>query len=158
LCVRTRSILARRRNHFSQLPNVHGVNDVRQTEIQTAQPLVLEANAAEFEMATKKLKSHKPSDINQNQEELIQAVGRAIISEIHTLINSIWNQETLPEEWKESVTVLIYKGDKTYCSDFRGISLLSATYKILSNILLLRLPPYAEEIIGDLQCGFRRNR
>jgi hypothetical protein len=27
------SILARWRNHFSQLLNVHGVNDIRQTEI-----------------------------------------------------------------------------------------------------------------------------
>jgi hypothetical protein len=35
---------------------------------------------------------------------------------------------------------------------------LSPTYKILSNILLSRLTPYAEEIIGDHQCGFRRNR
>ena len=32
------------------------------------------------------------------------------------------------------------------------------TYKILSNILLSRLTPYAKEIIGDHQCGFRRNR
>jgi hypothetical protein len=30
--------------------------------------------------------------------------------------------------------------------------------KILSNILLSRLIPYADEIIGDHQCGFRRNR
>jgi hypothetical protein len=35
---------------------------------------------------------------------------------------------------------------------------LSTTYKILSNVLLLRLTSYAEEIIGDHQCGFRRNR
>jgi hypothetical protein len=109
-------------------------------------------------MASKKLKSHKPSDINQNQAELIQAGGRTIISEIHTLINSILNKEELPEECKESITVPIYKGDKIYCSDFRGISLLSTTYKILSNILLSQVTPYAEEIIGDLQCGFRRNR
>jgi hypothetical protein len=34
------SILARWSNHFSQLLNVHGVNDVRQTEIQTAEPLI----------------------------------------------------------------------------------------------------------------------
>jgi hypothetical protein len=32
----TQSIVARWRNHFSQLLNVHGVNDVRQAEIQTA--------------------------------------------------------------------------------------------------------------------------
>jgi hypothetical protein len=33
------SILARWRNHFSQLLNIHGVNDVRQTEAHTAKPL-----------------------------------------------------------------------------------------------------------------------
>jgi hypothetical protein len=36
------SILARWRNDFFQLLNVHGVNDVRQTEIHTAEPLVPE--------------------------------------------------------------------------------------------------------------------
>jgi len=35
---------------------------------------------------------------------------------------------------------------------------LPTTYKILSNILLSRLIPYAKEIIGDHRCGFRRNR
>jgi len=65
----------------------------------------------------------------------------------------------LPEEWKESIIVPIYqKGDKTECSNYRGISLLPTTYKILSNILLSRLIPYAEEITGDHQCGFRRNK
>ena len=34
---------------------------------------------------------------------------------------------------------------------------MPTTYKILSN-LLSRLIPYAEEVIGDHQCGFRRNR
>jgi hypothetical protein len=36
--------------------------------------------------------------------------------------------------------------------------MLSTSYKILSNILLARRTPYADEIIGDHQCGFRRNR
>ena len=65
----------------------------------------------------------------------------------------------MPEEWKESITVPIHKkGDKTDRSNYRGISLLPTTYKILSNILLSRLVPHAKEIIGDHQCGFRRNR
>jgi hypothetical protein len=51
--------------------------------------------------------------------------------------------------------VPIYKkSDKTDCSNYRGISLLSTTYKILSNILLSRLTPYAEEKNGDHQCRF----
>jgi hypothetical protein len=44
------------------------------------------------------------------------------------------------------------------CSNYRGISLLSAIYKIFSIILLSRLTPKAEEIIGDYQCGFQHNR
>jgi sorting nexin-29 len=36
--------------------------------------------------------------------------------------------------------------------------LLSTSYKILFNILLSRLIPYPDEIIGDHQYGFRRNR
>jgi sorting nexin-29 len=71
----------------------------------------------------------------------------------------IWNKEELPHQWKESTVVPIHKkGNKTECSNYRGISLLSASYKILSNILLAGLTPYADEIMGDHQCGFRRNR
>jgi hypothetical protein len=44
--------------------------------------------------------------------------------------------------------VIHKKGDKTDCDNYRGISLLPTTYKVLSNILLSRLAPYAEEVIG----------
>jgi hypothetical protein len=145
--------------YFSQLLNIHGVNDVRQTEVHTAEPLVPEPSEFEFEMAIQKLKSHKSPGIDQIPAELIKAGGRIIRSETHQLIISIWNKEELPEEWKESVIVPIYiKGDKIDCINYRGTSLLSTTYKILSNIPLSSLTPYAEEIIGDHQCGFRRNR
>jgi hypothetical protein len=41
---------------FSKLLNVHGDNDVKQTEIHTAQPLVPEPSAFEVEMAIEILK------------------------------------------------------------------------------------------------------
>jgi hypothetical protein len=50
------SILARWRNSFSQLLNVHGVTDLRQTGIYTAELLVIEASACEVQMAIGKLK------------------------------------------------------------------------------------------------------
>ena len=82
-----------------------------------------------------------------------------IRSEIHKRIISIWNKEKLPEEWKKSIIVPVYKkGNKIDCSNYRGISLLPTMYRNLSNILLSRLFSYAEEIIGYHQCGFRRNR
>ena len=50
------------------------------------------------------------------------------------------------------------KGDRMECNNYRGISLLSTSYKILSNILLSRTTPYADKIMGEYQCGFKRNR
>ena len=67
------SILARWKNHFSQLLNVHGVSDVRQTEIHTTEPLVPEPSIYEIEMATGKLKRHKSPGIDQIPTELIKA-------------------------------------------------------------------------------------
>jgi hypothetical protein len=114
------STLARWRNYFFQLLNVHGVNDVRQTEIHTAEPLVPELSVSEFEMTIEKLKGHKSPGIDQIPAELIKAGGRTIRSEIHKFINSIWNKEELPEQWKESIIVPIYKkGDKIDCSNYR---------------------------------------
>ena len=78
-------ILARWRNHFSQLLNIHGVNDVRQTEINTAEPLVPESSAFEVELAIEKLKSHKSPGIDQIPAELIKAGGRTFCCEIHQL-------------------------------------------------------------------------
>jgi len=65
-------ILARWRNYFSQLLNVHRVNDVRQTEIHTAEPLVPELSAFEAELVNEKLKSHKSPGIDQIPAELIK--------------------------------------------------------------------------------------
>ena len=148
--------MARWRNIFSRL---YGVNDFRQIIIHTAEPLVHEQSAFEVELVIEKLKSHKSPGIDQIPADLIKAGGRTIRYQIHKLIVSIWNKEELHEEWKESIIVPIYKnGDKTDCNNYRGISLLPATYKIVSNIFLSKLTPDAEEIIGDNQCGFRHNR
>ena len=151
------SILATWRKHFAQLCNVCGVNDVRQTKIHAEEPLVPKTSAFEVEVATEKLKRHKSPGIDQIPAELIKAGGRTIRCEIYKLINSIWKKEELPEEWKESIIVPKHKWcDKTDSSNQSGKSLFPITYKIISNILLSRLTPYAEEIIGDHQCGIRR--
>ena len=100
-------------------------------------------------MATEKLERYKSTGIDQIPAELFKAGGSKICSEIHKLINSILNKEELPEQCKESIIVPICKkADKTDCSNYRGMSLLSTAYKGLSNILLSRLTPHAEEIIG----------
>jgi hypothetical protein len=64
----------------------------------------------------------------------------------------------LPDQWKESIIVAVHKkGDKTDCNNHHGISLLSASYNMLSNILS-RSGTYIDELIRDHQCGFRHKR
>jgi hypothetical protein len=77
-------------------------------------------------------------------------------SEIHKFVNSICSKDELPDQWKESITVPIYKkSNKTDCSNYRGISLLSTSYKISFNILVSRLSSYIDEIIGIITVGFK---
>jgi hypothetical protein len=88
---------------------------------------------------------YKSTGIDQIPTDLIQAGGEILRSEIRKLINSNFNQEELPDQWNMSIIVPIYKkGDKTDCSNYRGISPLSIRDKILSNILPSRLSPYIE--------------
>jgi len=56
----------------------------------------------------------------------------------------------MPEEWKESIILLVSKkGDVTEYGNYRDIALCPITYKHLSNILLSRLTPNTEKYIGD---------
>jgi len=73
------SILAKWRIHFSQLSNVHGVNDVKQIEIYTVVPLVPEPSAFKVQTATEKLQRHKSLRFYQILGELITA-GDGIIT------------------------------------------------------------------------------
>ena len=87
--------MARWRNYFSQLLNVHEVNDVRQAEIHTVEQLVPEPISFEFELAIEKLKNYKSPGIDQIPAELINAEGRTIRCEIHKLIISSLNNNQL---------------------------------------------------------------
>ena len=123
---------------------MHEVNDVIQTEIHTAESTVTEPSVFEVE----ELKHYKSPNIDQITSELMKAGSRTIHYEIHKHILSLCNMEELPEEWKESIIVPMYKkGHKTDCSNYRSTSLLPPKYKILSYILLSKLTPYAGGII-----------
>jgi sorting nexin-29 len=151
-------ILNRWKNYFSQ---VHRASDVRQTDIHTAETLVPDPSPFKVEIAIAKLKRYNSPGSHQISAELIHAGCEILHSKIHELINSIWNTGKLPDQWTESITCIIpvhKKGDKIDCSNYWGMSLLSTSYKMLSNILLSRLIPYVDEIIGVHQCGFRHNR
>jgi hypothetical protein len=110
----SQNVLNRWKNFFNQVLNIHGVHDVRQMDIHMAEPLVSEPSLVEVEIAIGKLKSYKYPGTDNILAELIKAGGETLYSEIHRLICCIWKKEELPQQWKESIVVPIYKNsDKT---------------------------------------------
>jgi len=62
---------------------------------------------------------------------------------MYELIRQIWEEERIPEEWKETIIIPIHKrGDRDRCENYRGITLGKAVYKILPNIILGKIKPY----------------
>ena len=84
-----------------------------------------------------------------------------MVSRLQDLFTSCWEQGILPQDLKDAVTISLYKnkGEKSDCSNYRGITLLSIAGKVLARILLNRLiPSIIEDFIPESQCGFRANR
>jgi endonuclease III-like uncharacterized protein len=90
--------------------HVHGVNDVRQTEIQTTVLLLRESNFLEVETATENLKTHKSPSVFKIQIELIQAEGKTLRSQFQKLIHPIWNKHNFHTSGGYLVIVTIYDG------------------------------------------------
>jgi hypothetical protein len=72
-------------------------------QMHTVEPLVPKSSSFEVEITIEKLKRYKSPGIDQIPADVIQAGGNTLYSEIHKLINSIWNKEELPQQWKEPI-------------------------------------------------------
>lgn len=81
------------------------------------------------------------------------------IVKLQNLIREIWESEEIPSDWKTAIIHPLYKkGDRTDCNNYRGISLLPVTYKILSKALQNRLENQIDGELGEYQAGFRKGR
>jgi hypothetical protein len=109
----------------------------------------------EVENTIAKLKNNKAPGTDSITAELIEHKGQILLGRIHKLILRIWQKEKVPAKWKEGLLCPIFKkGLQLQSNNYRGITLLNVTYKMLVNIILKRLNVYAEEIIGEYQYGF----
>jgi hypothetical protein len=88
---------------------VHNVSDVRQIEVHTAETLVPGPSRLEVKIAIAKLKNYKSPGSEDIPAELIGAGGEILLSAIHKLINSVWNKEELPDQWKCQFTRRVTK-------------------------------------------------
>jgi tryptophan 2,3-dioxygenase len=73
---------------------------------------------------------------------------------MHEILKRDWEEEQMPEEWKKSEFVPIYKqkGDPLECGNFRGIKLLEHGMKMFEKVLERRLRKLIT--VNNMQFGF----
>ena len=109
--------------------------------------------------AIKSLKNGKSPGIDNVPGELLKGGGGALNDIITKLCQKVWSTNQWPDVWPTYLIIPIpKKGDLKKCSNYRTISLISHTSKILLRIILNRIIPQAEDILAEKQAGFRKNR
>ena len=107
-------------------------------------------------MAIQRLKLNKASGYDGLPAELFKAGGDELVRCMHHLLCDIWSLESMPSDWSLSLLCpVLKKGDATICINYRGISVLTIAFRILSSVLCERLEPFVNKLIGSYRCGFR---
>ena len=71
----------------------------------------------------------------------------------------IYKSGHIPEDFRKSVFVPLPKRSKAQvCNDFRILSLISHTSKILLQLIKKRITPIIERQLGESQMGFRKGK
>jgi hypothetical protein len=122
------------------------------TCVHTAEPYTEPPNDVDIQMAISELKNGKATEHDQILAELIKQGGKELKTVTYALKRE---KEIVQHEQKYGIVCPIHKkGEPMTCDNYRAVTLLRTTYKILENILYVRSVPYAEEIIGEYQRGF----
>ena len=94
---------------------------------------------AEVRAVLKKMKTkrQKAPGLLELVAEMIQATGDIETQSILDLCNGIVKEGSIPEDWKSSVVLPIYKGkgDIMECGSYRGIELLELAMKVVEKDL-----------------------
>ncbi|BES98510.1 Reverse transcriptase (RNA-dependent DNA polymerase) [Nesidiocoris tenuis] len=120
-----------------------------------------EITLEELDKVLRNLKIGKAAGRDMIAYEFLKCLPDWWKSYIVELFNSILQSSTIPTEWAEIKTILLFKkGDERDLNNYRGISLINTTLKIFTQILLNRLELFSSQnnLIPENQAGFRKNR
>ena len=104
--------------------------------------------------ALRRMKKGKAVGPDELPVEIWKCMGEMEIKFLTRLFNRLLMGEQMPEEWRRSVLIPIYKnkGDAQCCGNYRGIKLMSHTMKVWERIIETRLRESVE--IRKQQYGF----
>ena len=117
----------------------------------------VQIEAADIITSLRKLKNRKSPGQDDIPNELLKYGGQSLIQQLTSLIQKILYQHRIPDEWRTSTTILMFKrGDKKLPSNYRGINLLSTTLKLTTKVITTKINDLT--CLADEQQGFRSGR
>ena len=101
----------------------------------------------EERQAIRQLSSGKAPGLDAIPAEIFKEGGTALMGKLLTLVQIIWEKESVPQDFKDMSIIHLYKrkGNRQACNNHRGISLLSIAGKIVATVLLNHLNDHLEQ-------------
>jgi hypothetical protein len=113
---------------------------------------------SEVKDALKRMKGGKTMGPDGIPIEVWRTVGDVAIVWLTKLLNLIFRSNKMPDEWRQSILVPIFKnkGDVQSCTNYRGVKLMSHTMKLWERITEHRLRGVTN--VTENQFGFMPGR
>ncbi|KAK3551724.1 hypothetical protein QTP70_023244 [Hemibagrus guttatus] len=148
------SVQRRWKEYFEELMNEENEREKRVEGVNSVEQKVDKIRKDEVRKALKRMKSGKAVAPDDIPVEVWKCLGEAAVEFLASLFNRVLESERMPEEWRRSVLVPIFKnkGVVQSCSNYRGIKLMSHTMKVWERVVEARLRKVVE--ICEQQYGF----
>ncbi|KAK3571820.1 hypothetical protein QTP86_020578 [Hemibagrus guttatus] len=148
------SVQRRWKEYFEELMNEENEREKRVEGVNSVEQKVDKIRKDEVRKALKRMKSGKAVGPDDIPVEVWKCLGEAAVEFLASLFNRVLESERMPEEWRRSVLVPIFKnkGDVQSCSNYRGIKLMSHTMKLWERVVEARLRKVVE--FCEQQYGF----
>ena len=152
--VNSEAVLKRWKEYFKKLMNEESNREPRTEEAEVVKEEVNCVSREEVKNAVRRMKKGKAVGPDELPVEVWKCMGEMGIEFLTRLFNRLLMGERMPEEWRRSVLIPIYKnkGDAQCCGNYRGIKLMSHTMKVWERIIETRLRDRVE--ISKQQYGF----
>ena len=139
--VSSEAVLKRWKEYFKKLINQENDRDPRTEEAEVVNEEVNCVSREEVKNAQRRMKKGKAVGPDELPVEVWKCMRETGIKLLTRLFNKLLVGERIPEEWRKSVLILIYKnkGDAQFCGSYREKKLMSHTMRIWETITEARL-------------------
>ena len=153
--VNSEAVLKRWKEYFEKLMNEENNREPRTEEAEVVNEEVNCVSREEVKNALRRMKKGKAVGPDELPVEVWKCIEKMGIEFLTRLFNRLLMGERMPEEWRRSVFIPIYKnkGDAQCCGNYRGIKLMSHTMKVWERIIEARVRDRVE--ISKQQYGYK---